>query len=363
VLTLLSGNSGTAGGAFFAGATADGSRVFFETDEQFTTLGDLDTGKDVYRSEGGVLAFISQAGTSNDDVEFRRASTDGSRAFFTTMEPISGTGDNDTALDVYRREGAVTTLLSGVGANLDADFAGATADGSSVFFETTQAFGGTGDVDAGQDVYRSQGGVITLVTGSGSNDPANFNRISADGSRIFFSTPEPIPGKGDGDTTLDVYRVEGGVTTLVTGGLANVNAVFSDTSTDGSRLLFTSNEPLPGTPDADTARDVYRAENGVITLLSGGVANTTAAFEEASDDGSRVFFQTSEAIPGTGDADTATDDYVSRIVPPPITPNIPPSVAPPGKDPRCKSLLKKLKKTKSKKGKKRIRAKRKKLGC
>jgi hypothetical protein len=60
--------------------------------------------------------------------------------------------------DIYEREGDVTTLLSTgpVGGNGDffAFFAGASDDGSRVFFETDEALV-AGDTDTSQDVYRS----------------------------------------------------------------------------------------------------------------------------------------------------------------------------------------------------------------
>ena len=83
---------------------------------------------------------------------------------------------------------------------------------------------------------------------------------------------------------------------LLSGGAANTHALFRGASADGGRVLFTTSESIAGAGDADTAIDVYRAEGGVITLLSGSGADNSASFRGASADGGRVFFDTLEQI-------------------------------------------------------------------
>ena len=62
-------------------------------------------------------------------------------------------------------------LVSTSGANVDADFAGATPDGSRVWFATAEAIPGTGDTDAARDVYeRAAGGALRLISTGGAAD-------------------------------------------------------------------------------------------------------------------------------------------------------------------------------------------------
>ena len=75
----------------------------------------------------------------------------------------------------------------------DAAFAGASQDGSKVFFITDEALEYT-DFDGRTDIYERSGGTTTRVSdglnlGSGPYYPL-YDGASADGARVFFSTEE-----------------------------------------------------------------------------------------------------------------------------------------------------------------------------
>jgi hypothetical protein len=74
---------------------------------------------------------------------FVGASADGSRVLFQTGESLVS-GDSDTALDVYERSSGQTTLVStgptGGNGIAAACYVGASADGAPVFFTTLEAF-------------------------------------------------------------------------------------------------------------------------------------------------------------------------------------------------------------------------------
>src|SRR5438105_2980506 len=85
-------------------------------------------------------------------------------------------------------------LVSTGGANLDASLQGLSSDGRRAFFITGEAIPGTNDSDTAQDVYeRHADGTLRLISTSGANTPASFAGASSDGSRVFFSTLEAIP--------------------------------------------------------------------------------------------------------------------------------------------------------------------------
>ena len=66
-----------------------------------------------------------------------------------------GTDNDGGAEDIYERSATGYALISGGSANVPAYFEGASADGSRVFFTTTEALAG-GDSDMNQDVYLSR---------------------------------------------------------------------------------------------------------------------------------------------------------------------------------------------------------------
>ena len=155
--------------AIFAGASSDGSKVFFTTDEPLV-IGDTDSSGDVYERSGGITTEVVSQGLVNGNGAFEAifagASSDGSKVFFTTDEHLV-IGDSDGSGDVYERSGGITTQVSQgqVNGNGDwtADFVGASSDGSKVFFVTDEQLV-SGDTNGAQDVYERSAGTTTLVS-------------------------------------------------------------------------------------------------------------------------------------------------------------------------------------------------------
>ena len=275
--TLISGpgfaRNGPAGSAVFVDASSDGTRVFFVTEENLVG-GDTDGLNDVYERSGGLTRPISApgVGASGDfkSARFAGASSDGSRVFFRTAEGLVG-ADTDRLNDVYERSGGQTTLVSasGPGANgpaAEAFFRGASSDGTQVFLETTENLIGA-DANGLADIYERSGGQTTLVSApgvgaSGSDRDASFAGASSDGTRVFFNTLENLAG-GDTDGQGDIYERSGGQTTLVSSPGAGANGAAYDTSfagasSDGARVFFETAERLVGA-DADGSLDVYES--------------------------------------------------------------------------------------------------------
>src|SRR5215216_6250199 len=88
--------------------------------------------------------------------------------------------------------------------------------------------------------------VFTLLSGSGATTPAFELQTSADGSRVFFETPENVPGTGDTDDLSDIYQAKGGVITLLTGstpaGSGGTEPGLAGISADGTRAFFETDE-------------------------------------------------------------------------------------------------------------------------
>jgi hypothetical protein len=255
--------------AFFAGVAADGSTAWIKTDEALT-YDDTDTFDDVYEhSAGGIsrISFGPSGGNGPYGAFFDGASDDGSRVFIDTLEQLAP-GDTDGSYDVYQRSAGQTTLLStgpnGGNGPFFAAFRGATPDGSHVFIETYEPLVAA-DGDANQDVYDRSGGQTTLVSigpaGGGGDIPASFQGSSSDGSRVFFGTAEGLVA-ADTDDMPDTYERFSGATTLISTGPTSVNAplpaTYDGRSEDGTRVFFETAEPLVAT-DTDTAQDVYGA--------------------------------------------------------------------------------------------------------
>jgi hypothetical protein len=308
--------------AFFKGSSDDGTHVFFQTEEQLTGA-DTDSQADVYERSGGTTTLVSTGTTGGNGAfgsSFKWTSSDGSRVVFETDERLTS-ADTDSNTDVYQRAGGTTTLLStgptGGNGAVDAFFGGATKDGTHVWIETRESLVAA-DTDGRQDVYERSGGTTTLTStgpsgGNGSFD-ASFQAASDDASRAWIGTFERL-APTDTDSVFDIYERSGGTTSQVSlgpaGGNGTSDSFFDGASADGSRVFFESYEPLVSS-DTDTYVDVYQRYRGATTLLSGpaGTSTSYSNFLGSNDNGTRVFFETGDSLV-SADTDGKTDVYAS----------------------------------------------------
>jgi hypothetical protein len=318
--TLLS--TGTTGGngafdVFYADSSDDGTRAFFETDEKLTAA-DTDSSYDVYERAGGTTTLVSTGapgGNGAFDVTFHAASRDGTRVFFESDEQLVGT-DTDNQTDIYQRFAGTTTQVSigpaaGNGPFFVA-FGGVSDDGTRVFFETDEQLVAA-DTDAFYDVYERSGGTTSLVStgpaGGNANLDAGYRDISADGTRVFFQTAEVLVA-ADTDAQSDVYERFAGATTLIStgpsGGNGAIAAAYEGASAGATRVFFSTTESLVAA-DTDTRRDIYRREGGTTALVSTGPGGGNGAFDAdfmgASLDGGNAYIRTEESLVAT-DTDT-----------------------------------------------------------
>jgi hypothetical protein len=342
--------------AFFQGAAEDGSRAIFTSAEVLASA-DLDSEIDLYAHDtGGETRLVSAPGPGPEACPGEPCapvnsgiSADGSHVFFETNERALA-GDGDEFQDVYGwTDGGLERLslgpLGGNGEEL-AVYEGSSADGSEVFFATAEQLI-SGDTDSVVDVYlRSEGASTELVSagdsscapgcGSGSG-VAKLEWIAADGSLAVLVGAEALTA-ADGDAKADVYTrtLPGGPTTLVSAGATacapgcgdgDHNAFFAGASTDGERLFFVSDEVLvppaegdsSGPGDRDAVTDVHERSAGTTSLVSVGQLTGSgpytgngefaAQLQGVSADGSRAFMVTGEQLTGE-DSDNSADVYM-----------------------------------------------------
>ncbi|HET9677388.1 MAG TPA: hypothetical protein VFP21_07795 [Solirubrobacterales bacterium] len=355
-LLFASASPAVAAPATYKGSAANGSVVFFETDERLVT-GDTDNKRDIYersfdpKVEGGtyVTRQVSTGPTGGNDAYnalFEGNSPDGERAFFSTEESLVA-ADKDKRTDVYMRELSGATVLlsvatpscSGTCGNSeasDANFVGASANGNVVFFSTNEQLSEE-DKDTAFDVYARDltTGKTELVsaaapgcTGSCGNGsmPAVFEGSSEDGNIVYFTTTESL-ATTDGDPFQDIYRrnLATGTTSLITPSGAcptglECDAVFRGMTPNGGSVFFLTTQPIDAA-DGDENSDLYAWSGGIVSLVSqpdpscGGCANEDqpATFAAASADGTKVIFQTSEVL-ASGDGNTSTDVYERDLI-------------------------------------------------
>jgi hypothetical protein len=209
-------------------------------------------------------------------------------------------------------------LISGTN-NADAGLFQVSADGNIAAFVTDGALL-PADTDTRSDVYVWSAGVLALAsigTSGGNSDLSTANvtlrRVSSDGSRVLFDTREPLvsaDADGQGTNTRDLYLYSGGPAELVSigpaGGSQVTNATLRRATPDLGQIVFETNEGLVG-GDADGLTDVYSRTGATTALLTPGSAAAITLFG-ASRDLTRIAFATTEAL-GGGDGDSNADVY------------------------------------------------------
>jgi len=318
------------------GISTDGTYAYFTTAESLSGT-DKDSAFDIYARdlEGEVTSLVSAgscAGCGNGGAVpiFNGSSADGTRVFFSSEEQLVET-DEDSATDVYARDlpAGPTTLISDGDEDVTASFAAASADGSHVFFTSAESLLGE-DVDSANDIYEWTAGTLDLITSApcGSLCGANFEAVSVNSTQVVFSTAAPLAAE-DEDTNVDIYRQEvgGGAPVLVSRGEAgcpscwngDFDARFNEASADASRVVFTTAEPILSTDNDNLVeeddiylRDIEAGTSSLITIAPSycplKAGNCGATYVGSSDDGLHVFFRTVERFT-LEDGDNEADVY------------------------------------------------------
>jgi hypothetical protein len=331
----------------YAGASSDGSEVFFTTAGKLVP-GDTDNGfvdvyERFYNAAPGIEAFVTReistgpiGGNDSHDVTFNAVASDGSKVFFSTLEPLVAE-DEDKARDVYERNTNTgeTILVSGGAPScapcgsgeVAAIFVGATPSGSRVFISTDERLTAA-DGDEASDIYAQAPGVATPILATpGGNAPVTFQGASADGARVIFETTDKL-GAGDTDGETDVYQrdLDAETTKLVSAtgacpaplGAGECAPIYRTVTADGSRVFFETRAQLAAA-DQDSFQDVYEwsSSTGAVALVSTSVEGEkgegefTAIYAGSAAEGAKVFFETSESL-SSEDSDVEARDVYAR---------------------------------------------------
>jgi len=325
-----------------ARASADGSRVFFTTDDKLVPSDDLAT-SDVYELQGKQLTLLTP--TPPGETGFKRASwlmgisRDGQRAIIETQHAYSQ-ADTDVTQDFYILEGGHWTMVS-PGGHLDPilPLEAFTSDARHIFFSSMFADLVPSDTDHDGDLYEWTDGITRIVSTGPSErttpPPPNFTYYTPghmatndDGSRVFFGsydhlTPDAPGDPNDGEYIYERDDASSTVRIPIPGDSSPYTPItqVEGTSADGSHLFLDTDVRIDPA-DTDSSFDVYDRTGSGFTLISRGLqgGNSTgpecqpatfpcsAGFDGASRDGGRVVFTTNERLVPE-DTDSSKDIY------------------------------------------------------
>ena len=213
----------------------DGTRVIFGTFERLAP-GDTDAARDLYQNHNGANTLLSGNGTSS--VIFRDASANALTALFTTTDKLSGS-DTDAVADLYRTSisGFVTQVHPSSGSFAPGDTMINDA-GSIVAFETAEPVE-VADADTGDDVYVKLGGTLYRASTPQAGAPAGPDAPAAlraiNGTTVYFETSQALVAE-DTNEVQDVYSF----------GLAGLALATDDTSAPDTAISGLPATAVPG---------------------------------------------------------------------------------------------------------------------
>lgn len=351
------GPSVSAASASYAGRDADASHVLFTTTEALVPAAVGQSGPSLYDRTGGqtVLVNVDSGGTpiggcgaalgwglapatSIDRSKSTAVSEDGSRIYFTAPNRIAAGGPAACQVprQLYLREGGTTVNVSASqrdvvdpGGTKNAAFQAATADGSKVYFLSSEALtNDAADGDGTQLLYEYDvdSGDLTLLTPNDVESPAvhGVASVAPDGSRIYLVASAALaPGATAGNVNMYEWSAGdfafiGAFDSLTSASvvLGNDTARQLRTTSDGGKLLFASPTNMTAYDSGgffavylydavgDELQCVSCPQDGSPAvgdaLLTEDVLTTAFARQKYSrnltEDGQRAFFQTPQRL-------------------------------------------------------------------
>jgi hypothetical protein len=346
VVSLLPGDVVPTANSSYRGASADGSTVVFKVGGNFAGNG----GAMYVRRNNSVTHLISpQIGAAfSDNPKYAGISDDGDTVFYfhRTALPYG----NLFAFDV---DSQTSHLIAG---NDSATPVNISADGSHVYFVSTEQLDGANGTLGADNLYVWDGANIRFIAevahadlegfyGSGEVHLAQWveslrlgpglspTRSTPDGSVLVFESHAELTGY-ESDGHSQVFRYDADVDDLECLSCSPVGApaasdaalrpdtavnlptlrvnVLRNVSGDGGTVFFHTADPLvPG--DANGETDVYEWKEGDVSLISSGRSSSGSYLTGMSTDGSSVFFKTNETLVSEDQNAGGGAIYVARV--------------------------------------------------
>ncbi len=327
------------GASTFAGISADGRYVTFQSLATNLVSGDTNGWQDVFVHDrvSGLTerVDISSAGTQANKISYAgNVSADGRYVAFLSLASNLVTPDFTSTLDCFLRDRVAGTTLrvssawSGGPGNLHSYSPLVSADGRFVVFHSAAsnivATDGNGTVDV--FVYDVQAGTNELVSrttaGLQGDFASSFGSLSGDGRYVAFHSIATNLVAGDTNLLQDVYVRDrlAGTTERVSQGLGGAQpdadcawAVISD---DGSWITFESAATNLVAADGNGVVDVFLAERASGAIERASVAANGAQSDAASQgssvslDGRWVAFGSSATNLVAGDTNLVDDVFL-----------------------------------------------------
>jgi Tol biopolymer transport system component len=248
--------------------SADGTKVAFYSDSDFLGKGIVDDQYEVwlYDATAMTLARVTTASDSTRESYSPSLSADGTKVAFYSDSDFLGQGIQDEQCEVWLYDTTTMTLTrvtTASGGNRDSYVPSLSADGTKVAFSSDSDFLGQGIVDDQYEVWLCDTTAMTLTrvtTASGSNRDSYVFSLSADGTKVAFYSDSDFLGQGIQDEQYEVWLYDTRMMTLTRVTLAldsNRGSFWPSLSADGTKVAFSSDSDFLGQGIHDEQHEVW----------------------------------------------------------------------------------------------------------
>ncbi len=322
--------------------SADGTLVAFDSTANNLVSGDTNGVSDIFTKNlsTGVLTRVSTDSNgvqATADSFWPSVSADGTIIAFYGIATNLVSGDTNGVSDIFVKNlttGVITrasTDANGVQGNSNSVTPSLSADGTKVAFRSSASNLVSGDTNGTNDVFVKDlsTGLITRVSTDSNGNQANGGSgepvLSADGTRIAFSSTASNLVSGDSNDTTDIFvkDLTSGVTRLVStdskGSLGNGSAGRAVLSAEGTKVAFHSSANNLVSGDTNGATDTFLKDllTGVTYRVStdsiGAQGNSHSTNPALSADGTKVVFNSLASNFVSGDANGTYDVFMKDL--------------------------------------------------
>ncbi|KAA0583491.1 calcium-binding protein [Azospirillum sp. B21] len=302
--------------------SADGTKVVFQSSASDLVPGDTNGQYDLFLKDltTGAITRVNTAadGTVAQGTFFRYTlSSDGTTVAFASDAEFLVPNDTNGTFDVFVKDmvtGQVTLVsqtAGGVSANGFSTSPALSADGRIVAFESRADDLVPGDTNGQGDIFVKDlsTGAVTLASltadGAQTNDFSASPKLSADGSKLVFTSAATnlVPGDVNGEMDTFLKDLTTGQVTLVSqsadGTQPNRLSGGMGLSDDGSKVVFVTAADNLVPNELNDTDDVFLKDlaTGTLTLVSqtaaGVQSNGWSGDGDVSGDGTKVVFVSS----------------------------------------------------------------------
>ncbi|MCL4299337.1 MAG: PD40 domain-containing protein [Anaerolineae bacterium] len=294
--------------------SAAGSKVVFQSDSDFLGQGIQSLNQEVWLYGTTTMVF-TRVTTSPDrqlDIFVPKISADGRKIVFQSDSDFFGQGIQPYQDEIWLYDTQTMTftrLTTASHPNRRSNNPNLTADGTKITFSSDSDFLGSG-IPAGQsEVWLYDTGTMSLTritTASHPNRSSYNTNISADGKKIAFQSDSDFLGQGIPDNQTEIWLYDmatKALTRITTASDENRDSYISSINADGTKIAITSDSDFFGQGIPDSQEEIWLYNTATMTLTR--ITTASAPLRDSSTaslsaDGTTIAFNSLSDFLGQG---------------------------------------------------------------